>query len=167
MGRKEDLLIMLMEKRVGFKADEVMSGTHRFVGGAGPVGELPFEFKVTWGPRRLGKFLNPLDADFMLSDLAGTVTVGGLCDDASCEGRLEFRYVEEAKIRYIFDFDAGGKRYHYVGEKRDLRPWNLHKTHTTCYGTLTEADTGKVVSESTTYFRLSTAIPFMLSFRWG
>lgn len=167
MGRKEDIMIMAMEKRVGFRADEVMTGTHRFVGDAGPEGEFPFEFKVTWGPRHLSRFLNPVGGGFMETDLQGTVTVGGLCEDAPCTGRLELRYIQEAKLRYVFDFEAQGKQYRFVGEKRGLRLWNLHRTHTTCYGTVTEADTGKIVSESITHFRLSAAIPFLLSFRLG
>jgi hypothetical protein len=165
MGKKEEAMAMLLEKRVGFKMDEVMSGTHKFTDGAGPAGEFPFEFRVTWGPRRLEKWLNPMDGDFMINDLEGVVTVGGLCENAPCTGKLELKYVQEAKIRYIFDFEHAGKKYHFVGEKRDLRPWNLHKTHTTCYGTLTEADTGKVISESVTYFRLNTMVPFLMSFR--
>ena len=167
MGRKEDMMIMVMEKRLGFKVDEVMSGTHRFAEGEGPAGEFPMEFHVTWGNKHLHRFMFPLDPDFMTSDLEGTVTVGGLCQDAPCSGKLELRYFTEGKIRYIFDFEHDGKRYHFVGEKRDIRPWNLHRTHTTCYGTLTEADTGKVVSESVTYFKLSTALPFVKSVRLG
>jgi hypothetical protein len=161
----EALKEMIAEKRVGFKMDEVMTGTHRFVGGAGPAGEFPMEFKVTWGTKNAGKWFNPLGPEFMLNDLAGTVTVGGLCENAPCTGRLELRYFQEGKIRYVFDFVANGKNYHFVGEKRNIRPWNLHKTHTTCYGMLTEADTGKVISESITYFKLNTAIPFVASFR--
>ena len=165
MGRIDEFLSMILEKRVGFKADEIMSGTHHFVGGAGPEGESPMEFRVTWGHPRLDHFLSPLREDFLVSDLAGTVTVGGLCINAPCRGRLEMRYLQEAKLRYVFDFEHDGKQYHYVGEKRDLRPWNLHRTHTTCYGRLVEVGSGKLVSESVTHFRLCTAPAFVASFR--
>jgi hypothetical protein len=165
MGKKEEIMAMFMEKRFGFKADEVMTGTHHFVGGAGPAGEFPMEFRVTWGTKHVADWANPFGGEFMINDLEGVVTVGGLCENAPCSGRLELKYFQEGKIRYVFDFESGGKKYHFVGEKRDIRPWNLHRTHTTCYGTLTEADTGKVVSESITYFKFSTMIPFMMSFR--
>jgi len=165
MSKKEELMAMLNEKRFGFKVDEIMTGTHHFVGGSGPAGELPMEFRVTWGNKHFTKFINPSGNEFMVSDLEGVVDIGGLCENAPVKGKLELRYFQEGKIRYTFDFEVGGKKYNYVGEKRDIRPWNLHRTHTTCYGTLTEADTGKVVSESITYFKLNTAIPFVLSMR--
>jgi hypothetical protein len=129
------------------------------------MGEYPMEFRVTWGHPRMERFLNPLGGEFMVADLAGVVDVGGLCTAAACQGRLELRYLQEAKLRYVFDFEHDGKRYHFVGEKRNLRPWNLHRTHTTCYGELRDADSGILLSESVTYFRLRTAPAFMASFR--
>jgi hypothetical protein len=168
MSRIADLVGMLMERRVGFLADEIMSGTHRFIGDAGPPGEHPMRFKVTWGSRRLERFLNPLGDGFMTSDLDGTVTVGGLVDEAPCRGRLDLLYFSEAKIRYSFTFgDVCGRAYGYVGEKVDIRPWNLHRTHTTCYGTITRGDTGGVISRSTLHFRFLTLPAFLLSFRLG
>ena len=159
---------MLIDRRVGFMMDEVMSGTHRFIGNAGPPGEHPMEFRVTWGNRRLERFFNPLSSEFLSNFLHGTVTVGGLADGASCSGKLDLLYFSEAKIRYTFTFeDDRGRELRYVGEKIRIRPWNLHRTHTTCYGTITDATTGSVVSRSTLYFRLYTIPTFVLSFRLG
>ena len=59
--------------------------------------------------------------------------------------------------------------HHFVGEKVDVNPLNpimLVKTHTTCYGTLTDA-TGAIVSRSVTHFEPSTIVPFLTSFRLG
>ena len=165
MGKIENLKSMLSEKRLGFKIDEVMSGEHEFVGDAGPPGKLPMEFCVTWGPEHLSNWANPIGENFMSQPLKGEVRIGGLCKSAPCQGTLELRYFSEAKIRYNFDFTVGIKKYHFVGEKTDIRPWNLHKTHTTCYGTLTEVGTGEVISKSITYFRFSTLPSFLASFR--
>ena len=165
MGRIESLLAMAAERRTGFLVDEEMSGSHHFTDERSEQGEQPFVFRVTWGCRHLSKFVNPMDPEFLTAFLNGTVTVGGLCTDAPCEGSLELRYFSEAKIRYTFDLEVEGHRYRFVGEKRDIRPWNLHRTHTTCYGTLTDLETGEVVSESVTHFRISTAPVFMASFR--
>jgi hypothetical protein len=38
-------------------------------------------------------------------------------------------------------------------------------SHTTCYGVLTEAASGKLVSKSVTHFRLATAPAFLASLR--
>jgi len=166
MRRVSDWVQRLREGRVGFRMDELMSGTHRFVDGAGPAGELPFSFAISWGPDRMDGYLNPFSEGFLVNRLQGSIDVGGLCEDAPCTGSLDLRYFQDAKIRYTIDF-AGpdGRGYRYVGEKRDIRPWNLHRTHTTCYGKVTERDGGRLISESVVYFALDQMLPFVRSFR--
>ena len=148
--------------------DEVMEGTHHFVNGSGPAGEHEMIFRVTWGTRHLLPYLNPWGKSFLSNFLEGSVTVGGLVQDAPCRGTLDLLYFTEGKIRYTFDFKGpDGKPYRYVGEKTDIRPWNLHRTHTTCYGTITELASGKEISKSITYFKLSSAPAFVMSMRLG
>ncbi len=165
MGRIDDFRNMLKEKRLGFKMDEIMSGSHRFEPDFGPPGDLPMEFRVTWGPEELGKWINPLADTFFKQGLSGTVTIGGLCDRAPCEGQLQLNYFSEGKIRYEFTFEAGGASYRFVGEKVNIRPWNLPVSHTTCFGRVTEVETGRLVSTSVTFFRLRTAPKFIASMR--
>lgn len=150
---------------VGFQMDEVMSGEHEFVGGDGTGKKRDMEFKVRWGTDNIFDWLNPFDENFMTNTLEGTVTIDGLCDEAPCTGTLELRYFTEQKIRYTFSFEVEGKTYHFVGEKRNILPWNLHQSHTTCYGELREADSEKLISKSTTYFRFNTLPAFLASFR--
>ncbi|MCZ7584649.1 MAG: hypothetical protein M5R36_15665 [Deltaproteobacteria bacterium] len=160
-----EILDKVRSGAVGFSIDEVMTGTHEFEPGAGPEGVLPMEFRVTWGTERLGSWLNPRDENFMRSPLRGTVTIEGLCRDASCEGTLELAYFTRRRIRYAFTFKAKDTLYRYVGEKVNIRPWNLPTSHTTCYGRLTEETTGKLVSTSVTHFRLRSAPAFLASLR--
>ena len=168
VDRYESFMKMLRERRFGFMMDEVMTGTHHFVNQAGPEGEHPMSFRVTWGTRHVASYFNPFNPGFMSNWLEGTVTVGGLVTDAPCRGTLDLAYFTEAKIRYTFDFkDKKGTPYRYVGEKVNLRPWNLHKTHTTCYGTITNLKTNKEVSKSIVYFKFETIPEFMTSFRLG
>ena len=148
----------------GFSVDEVMTGTHEFASGAGPAGVHPFEFKVRWGPTDMGDFLNPSSEQFMLNDMEGTVTVGGLCAETPCRGTLALRYLIAKKIRYTFDFSVDGATYRYIGEKVNILPWNLPTSHTTCFGTLTDG-AGQLVSRSLTFFRLRTAPAFLASFK--
>jgi hypothetical protein len=166
MGLVNTLKSMVHEKRVGFAMDEVMTGTHEFVKGKGPAGDHPMEYRVTWGHRKLADWFNPFGGEFMTNTLFGKVDVGGLAIDAECKGTLELCYFTEAKIRYTFEFaNDEGKKYKYVGEKKGLRPWNLHRTHTTCYGQIIEVESGEVISEGIVYFRFATIPAFMLSFR--
>ncbi|MFH1531907.1 MAG: hypothetical protein ABIK09_14370 [Pseudomonadota bacterium] len=148
----------------GFSMDEVMTGTHEFTPGAGPEGVFPFEFRVRWGAQDMGAFLNPLTEKFMVNDMEGTVTVGGLCEDAPCRGTLALRYFKDQKIRYTFEFSVDGTTFRFIGEKVNILPWNLATSHTTCFGTLTDA-TGHLVSRSLTFFRLRSAPAFLASFR--
>ena len=148
----------------GFSMDEVMTGTHEFLPGAGPPGTLPFEFRVRWGTSDMGEFLDPRGKNFMVNDMEGTVTVGGLCEDVRCSGTLELRYFKDQKIRYAFEFSVDGATYRFVGEKVNILPWNLATSHTTCFGTLTDG-TGQLLSRSLTFFRLRTAPAFLASFR--
>ena len=105
-------------------------------------------------------------SNFLSNFLEGTVTVGGLVEEARCHGTLDLRYFQEAKIRYTFDFkDEKGTPYRYIGEKVNIRPWNLHRTHTTCYGTITNLNSEREISKSILYFRLNTVPAFLSSIR--
>jgi hypothetical protein len=157
---------MLRERRLGFMMDELMTGTHHFVNQAGPDGEHPMSFNISWGTRRLAPYLNPLNQRFLSNFVEGTVNVGGLVENARCRGTLDLLYFTESKIRYNFTFkDAAGKAYRYVGEKVNIRPWNLHRTHFTCYGTITDLSTEKEISKSILYFDFQTIPAFLKSFR--
>lgn len=158
---------MIREKRLGFQFDEVMSGDHEFESGCGPVGKKKMEFRVTWGPRHFFQWINPFCKKFLVANLEGRVDVEGLCDSVPCRGTLELKYFTERKLRYTFNFEIEGKKYLYIGEKVNLWPWNLHKTHTTCYGKLTETeeDGSKLISQSVTHFRFRTLFQFIFSFR--
>ncbi|MGC9043094.1 MAG: hypothetical protein ACP5KG_04480 [Myxococcota bacterium] len=160
-----NILQRLSQKRFGFEMREVMSGTHRFENGSGPEGELPFAFNVVWGTDNLIDWINPGSDKFLVNDLKGFVTVGGLCEDAEVVGKLELRYFSEFKIRYTFEFEVNGKRYLYIGEKVNIKPWNLPVSHTTCFGTIVEKETNRLISRSVVFFRYSTIPSFLLSFR--
>ncbi len=172
MGRLKDLVGMLAERRLGFRTDETMKGTHTFVrdfepGKVKAGTKLPFQFQATWGTPHLDKFLNPLSGDFMFALMEGKVTAGGLTGEAPLKGTLEMRYFENASIRYTFEFEAQGHAFRYVGEKTDIRPWNLHRTHTICRGTLTDLTTDQLLSESEVKFNLSQLPWFLSRFRLG
>ncbi len=159
------LIDKLKSGRVGFTMEEIMDGSHQFEHGCGPTGRLPMEFTVTWGTKRLGKYLDPLGEGFMRSDLEGTITVGGLCTEAPCAGTLALKYVSENAITYTIDFRAGERDYTYVGSKVNIWPWNLPVSHTTCFGTIKESDSGKLISTSVLFFRLWRAPSFVSTLR--
>lgn len=151
---------------VGFRMDEVMSGLHSFEPVYGdPRERRPIEFRATWGPDNIGEWINPFSNGFLRQDLVGTITVDGLCKDAKCVGTLELNYFDGQFLRYDFNFSADGKLYRYVGEKVNIKPWNLPVSHTTCYGVITEEYNGTLVSKSTTHFRAKTIPAFLKSFR--
>ncbi len=164
-GGIRNLASRALRGEIGFTVTETMRGEHEFEPRFGPPGKRPMEFRVTWGPRRLGPWLNPAGERFLASDLRGSVTADGLCRDAPCTGRLELRYFRDRTIRYVFDFEADGTLYRFAGEKACIRPWNLPWSHTTCFGTITRRDTGELVSTSVTRFRLRSLLSFRASFR--
>lgn len=162
------LVSMLRERRLGFQIDETMQGTHQFTPGEGPPGEHAFWFRATWGTEHLGEYLNPRSQSFLAGFLTGTVHVGGLCEKAACSGRLVLRYFQEASIEYTFAFhDPAGRRLTYRGEKVNIRPWNLHRSHTTCIGSITDPSTGQEISRSVVRFNLWSLPAFLGSFRLG
>ncbi len=160
-----NLLKILAEKNLGFEMKEVMSGTHRFEKGCGPEGEFPFEFSVVWGTDNLADWINPKNGNFLTNHLYGSVTVGGLCENTEVKGTLELRYFTEFKIRYRFEFEVNGKGYIYIGEKVNIKPWNLPVSHTTCFGTIVEKESGRLISRPLAFFRYSTIPAFLMSFR--
>ncbi len=150
---------------MGFKMDELMQGEHEFVNGFGMEGKKPMFFKVTWGTSQLLEWLNPFSDNFMVNDLDGTVTIDGLCENALCKGKLELKYFTEQKIRYTFEFEANDEVYEFIGEKRNIYPWNLPYSHTCCFGELKLKETGELVSKSVTHFRMDTLPEFLSSFK--
>ena len=150
---------------VGFSIDELMIGDHEFTEGSGPEGRLPFHFRVNWGVDSLAKWSNPFEESFLINDLEGTISIGGMKEDIPCKGKLELKYFDEQKIRYTFDFKIGAKAYEYVGEKRQIYPWNLPYSHTTCFGVVKEKKSGKVISNSITHFQLEDLPEFVKSLK--
>ena len=150
---------------VGFTITETMSGHHEFEPECGPEGRRPMEFRVRWGAPELLEYLNPKSGRFLISDLEGTVTIDGLCLEAPCRGRFELRYFSDQTIRYTFEFDANGTTYEYAGHKVNIWPWNLPFSHTTCFGTIKEQRSGKLVSRSVVYFKLWALPGFLASLR--
>ncbi len=155
------------EGKLGFRMDEVMSGDHAFEADCGDsTARRPMQFKVTWGPESISEWIDPRSDKFLWQELEGSVSVDGLCDETPCKGTLELKYLDGQFLRYDFRFDVEGKPYRFVGEKVNIWPWNLPVSHTTCYGVLTEADTGKLISKSVTHFRFRTIPAFLASMRF-
>jgi hypothetical protein len=156
-----------MDRGVGFCMHETMRGTHRLRRAIGdlPAGsEQPFEFEVSWGHACLTCFLNPLSKEFGLAELEGTVDAGGLCQRAPLRGTLAFRYIPEGKVWYRFEFGSD-RRFRFEGAKRDIRPWNLHRTHTLLEGEVREVETRELVSEAVLRFDLHELPSLLGSFR--
>jgi len=151
---------------VGFRIREQMDGTHTFVDGRADPGPHPFVFRLAWGPERLRDWLDPRGGRFLWQEARGELRAGGLCDWTACAGTLALEYTR-ARIRYVLDFEAGGVAYRYQGEKRDLRPWNLHRTHTTCHGELRELERDRLVATSVVRFSLTQTPRFLASLRWA
>jgi hypothetical protein len=124
--------------------------------------EYPFSFDVRWGAK-LKDFLNPFSKQFMTAKLNGIVDVGGI-GRFPCVGTLKLDYVNKNKITYEFLFVISHREYKYVGEKVNIKPWNLPASHTTCFGTIIEKYSGTLVSKSITHFRMSTLPSFLKSF---
>ena len=165
MGRIGELVSRVKERRLGFRMDEEMSGEHEFEPGFGEPGRKKMVFRGTWGPDDLFTWIDPRKPGFLTQGMEGTVTIEGLCDEAQFQGTLALRYFDEHTLRYTFEFKAKGKAYRFVGEKVNIKPWNLPVSHTTCYGVLTEKGTGRLVSKSVTHFRFRKAPAFLASLR--
>lgn len=151
---------------IGFKMDEVMTGTHYFQDRKTGLikSDLPFSFEITWGPDSVLRWLNPFGKSFLSQPLYGHMFVGEMCDRVYCMGTLYLEYWK-GQIRYEIFFRHGGHNYKYEGIKKKIRPWNLHRTHTTCYGKIRDLSTGSIVSSSVVHFRLNTMPKFLTSFR--
>ncbi len=159
-------LVKMVTGKGGFRIDEVMAGEHAFEPQFKKPGKRPFYFKATWGPKEMLQFLNPMGNDFFINDLKGVVYVDGLTDgEIEINGRLELKYHDGQKIRYLFDFEHDNVEYSFVGEKVNILPWNLHLSHTTCFGELRNKTTGELVSKSITHFHWDTLPEFVGSFR--
>lgn len=160
-----ELVKKIREGNLGFRIDEVMAGEHEFEAGFGPPGKRPMEFRATWGPDSIAQWIRPSSGRFLWQEMDGEVSMDGLCHRAPMKGTLDLRYFDEKRLRYRFEFEAGGQSYLYVGEKVNIRPWNLPTSHTTCYGRCTEKESGRLVSTSVTFFHVRRMPEFVASLR--
>jgi len=161
-----EILRRVTSGEFGFRMTEDMSGWHEYLPGRGPEGRLPFSFHVVWGVDRVKQCVAHDGGLHFLQSLAGTVTAGGLCDATPCRGTLDLRYFLDQRLVYDFTFVVEETKYRWVGQKVNVRPWNLPVSHTTCFGRLTELETGKLVSTSVTFFHLHTIPKFLGSLRF-
>lgn len=155
----------LPDRRIGFRMNEVMTGSHKFEPGFGTPVTHFMEFRVTWGTKNIADWVKRSSKNFLVNFLEGTVTIEGLCRNAPCQGTLALRYFSDHSIRYTFTFEVKKVRYRFVGEKVNIMPWNLPWSHTTCFGRLTEVKSGRLVSTSVTHFRLRDVPAFLASLR--
>jgi hypothetical protein len=155
----------LLTGNFGFRIKELMSGYHQFTDNVEQDGIHPISFKAEWGPESISSWLNPRNQNFLRHPMNGTVTVGGLCSETDFSGYMELRYFSETLIRYIFNFTVDQETYHFHGEKRNLRPWNIARTHTTLRGTLTESNSQTLVSRAKLHFHLQDLFTMMSSLR--
>ena len=144
---------------LGFEIQETMSGYD-------DNGD-PFEFNVTWGVDDW-KNINMGPVKF---DLKGTVLFNNqICP---CEGNLIIDYFGTNSIKYNFDFtaniDCANQPYYrkleYLGEKINIKPWNLLTSHTTCFGVILGDYSNDLVAKTNTFFKLKTIPKFLSSFR--
>ena len=155
----------IQNSKLSFKMSETMSGYHEFEDASGPSGQMPFEFNIDWKTDSLTEWINPKNSNFMVNKVNGTISIGGLANNIPCSGNMEVRYFKDNKIKYDLNFSFKNKKYHFVGEKINIKPWNLPVSHTTCFGVLTEAKSKKLISKSVTFFSIKTLPSFLLSFR--
>ena len=148
-----------------FNISETMAGTHHFVDPARDPGkDREIYFRIRWGAP-IGGFVASRVKE---SDCEGFVSVAGLTDgEVPCSGKLSLDYFGEHKLVYELDFEVAGARHHLHAEKVGVelrRPFELAKTHTTAYGTLTDAQ-GNVVSRSVLHFSPQDLGRFAMSLR--
>ena len=151
---------------IGFKLDESMAGYHTAPWAGDGKFKKPMRFTVTWGNKNIFRFLNPFSKEFLLNEARGTITVDGLVSKADCSGSLHLLYFKQKKIRYLLNFeDDNGNRYRYEGEKTNIRPWNIYKTHFICDGVVKDLESNTIISRSTVKFPYSQILTLILSFR--
>lgn len=153
---------------LAFAVTETMRGVHHFVDPArGPAVDRPFHFRIDWGaPFR--KSLRPRSDRYMRYGAEGELFADGLTPHiVPCHGTLTIDYFKDHAIVYDLRFEAEGQLLQYVGRKTDVRltrPLQLVKTHTTCYGSITDAS-GSILSRSVVHFPPETTLSFVRSFR--
>ena len=138
---------------IGFNINEVMSGHDNVLS--------PFVFNVTWGLMNVKDLFKRGPMKF---NLEGTVLFKGTT--SPCHGHLIIDYFETHTITYIFNFhDPQFGKLMYVGEKVNIKPWNLPISHTTCFGTVSTYEDDTLLSRTLTFFFFFTIPKFLTSFR--
>jgi len=142
-------------RAIGCTTHEYGTGTHELIGAATGTGPLPIRFDLELRIGSLADFLNPRSEDDVrgMIQCQGTFSAEGLVHDVPCRGTLDLRLATENRLRYDLRFTGpDGQDLLFVGEKVNVRLWNLYRTLFTCYGTIYDQSTGEAISRSTVYF---------------
>ena len=150
----------------GFSINETMSGKHKFYKPSSNIidVEQDIKFNIFWGNDSIKNFFDSKHPKYMEARLTGTIDVKGLCENSPCKGKLILDYFNRHTIRYDFDFYNNNLNYKFIGEKINIRPWNILTSHTTCFGVIIDSN-GSLISVCKMFFDLKTIPEFIYSFR--
>jgi len=162
----------------GFKISETMSGTHAFVGDYENCKiNLPLYFKIDWSYKNTLECLKRLVTMKPVTfEVKGRFFAEGLCDEIDCVGGMHLDYFGNHTISYCLEmrnpsysrvssFEKINEHYFFIGDKINIKPWNLLTSHTTCYGIITNGK-GELISKCKVFFKLRTLPAMLASFSW-
>ncbi|MEW6777257.1 MAG: hypothetical protein AB1405_13250 [Bdellovibrionota bacterium] len=152
----------------GFEFSETMSGHHVLEEGPQKGKKLPFSFTGRAFADSLVGFFDPTNKEDRLTwNLEGELKAEGLAKSARLlHGTIEVHPARKTgMLHYAFEFNGDdGRRYVFRGNK-NRQGLNLVKSMTTLYGTVTDKETGKRISQGVTYFDLATTAAFIKSYK--
>ncbi len=160
---------------IRISAHEVMKG-HWFPRGYEwpDIPALPLVFKVDW------EIDNPpalLTEGGAYAQMDGTIDLGE--GPLNCTGDLMLDYFGKHEIRYNLFWREGAtpadfRHYQLTCKKSNLRPWNLHRTHTQAKGTIIDrgrwggkasGEAKDILADVEVHFPMRTALQFLSSIK--
>jgi len=149
----------------GFEFVETMEGYHYMP--AVTAKKMDTCFTVKWGTENIKEVLNPKSNQFLMFQMAGILEIEGITEKTRTFGYLHLDYPHN-RIQYMLQFKSAEQPpvndYMFIGEKMNVKWWNLPFSHTTCYTTVING-ADQLISRGVVFFKLKNLWPFLKSFK--
>lgn len=158
--------LLSMKDIKGFEFTEVMEGYHYMP--AVKKESMPLKFTLKWGTENLKDTLNPNSNRYLQFAAAGILEADGIVTGGTRTfGLIHLNYPENI-IQYMLQFKSAERPpvndYVLVGEKMNIKWYNLPYSHTTCYTTIVNG-ADQLISRGVAFFKMKNALSFIKSFK--
>ena len=152
--------------QLGVQCSYKLNGRHSFLEGKNVGNELKLWVKLQSTVDNILRYFNLLAGkNNFTSFLNGHIYAEGLAANKSISGSLEFRLLDEQKIKYSLDFIGDDSQEYYFKGQAAWSALQHIKSILTIHGAIYQKDSGKMISDCTLNFDTNDLLSLLKSYK--